>query len=163
VTHSYDRFKIIWKLLAFRLLVAGIVTIFSPWSILSSHPAPTSLSLNVFTIAGLLIIITGSVFYLRCVWDFAFIGQADNPNNLVVRGTYKIVRNPMYASLVLILLGESLAFKSLWLLGYALGVWVCIHLLVTFFEERILVKKFGATYKQYCKEVSRWILNFKSK
>ena len=77
---------------------------------------------------------------------------------LVARGTYKFVRNPMYASLVvLILFGESLLFTSWRLLGYAATVWFAIHLLVILYEERALTKKFGTSYEQYCKEVPRWI------
>ncbi len=160
MTQKSGRFKIIWKLLAFRLLVGGIITIYSPYSILLSHPASAPLLLNVFTITGLLLIVAGCAIYLRCVWDFAFIGQADDPKILIARGTYRFVRNPMYVGLVLILLGESLMFRSVWLLGYALGVWICIHLLVILYEERALLKKFGAGYEQYCRKVPRWIPNF---
>ena len=63
----------------------------------------------------------------------------------------------MYASLVLILLGESLLFKSWRLLGYASAIWIGVHLIVILYEEQVLAKKFGASYEQYCKEVPRWI------
>jgi len=63
----------------------------------------------------------------------------------------------MYASLVLILLGESLLFKSWRLLGYASAIWIGVHLIVILYEEQALAKKFGASYEQYCKEVPRWI------
>jgi protein-S-isoprenylcysteine O-methyltransferase Ste14 len=91
------------------------------------------------------------------VWDFAFGGKGDAPAILVARGTYKFVRNPMYLSLVLILLGESLLFQSWRLLGYAALFWVAVHLLVVLYEERVLRRKFGTSYVQYCHAVSRWI------
>ena len=153
------KLKIMWKLLAIRLFVGCIITVYMPYLILSSHPTP--LSLNALTIIGVIFITMAVIFYFRCVWDFAFIGQADNPNIIVASGTYKFVRNPMYISLVLILLSESLIFRSERLLGYAFGFWICIHLLVILYEERSLRKKFGTLYEKYCKEVPRWIPNFR--
>ena len=146
-----------WKFLTFRLLVGCFVTGYVPYSILSSHleAAPTLLSIS--TITGVFLIAVGGYVYLQCVWDFAFNGHSDNPTMLVARGTYKFVRNPMYASLVLILLSESLLFKSWRLLGCAAAIWFGVHLLVILYEERALAKKFGTSYEQYCKEVPRWI------
>ncbi len=62
----------------------------------------------------------------------------------------------MYVGLVVILLGEGLFFRSWRLLGYAATLWVCLHLLVTLYEERALMKAFGSSYAQYRKEVGRW-------
>jgi len=146
-----------WKFLTFRLLVGGFVTGYLPYSILSSHPEPALTLLSILTITAVFLIAAGVYVYLRCIWDFTFGGEGDNPTMLVARGTYKFVRNPMYASLVLILLGESLLFKSWRLLGYAAAIWFGIHLLVILYEEQALVKKFGPSYAQYCKEVPRWI------
>jgi protein-S-isoprenylcysteine O-methyltransferase Ste14 len=146
-----------WKFLTFRLLVGGIVMGYVPYSILASHPEPAPTLLSALTVAGTVLIAIGTYVYLRCVWDFAFDRRGDAPTILVARGTYKFVRNPMYASLVLVLLGESLLFQSWSLLGYAAAVWFGVHLLVILFEERALTRKFGTSYEQYCKEVPRWI------
>ena len=152
-----------WKLLVFRLLIGSIVAVYMPFIILSPHPVPAPLPFNIHTITGVLLIAAGLAVYLRCAWDFAFIGGADNPNIIVAIGIYKFVRNPMYISLVLILLGESLMFRSWTLLGYTLVLWLFIHLLVILYEEHSLLKKFGASYEQYSKEVPRWIPTFKKK
>ena len=146
-----------WKFLTFRLLVGGFVTGYVPYSILSSHPEPTPTLLSALTVTGVFLIAVGTYIYLQCVWDFAFGRQGDAPTILVARRLYKFVRNPMYASLVLVLLGESLLFKSWRLLGYAAAFWFGVHLLVILYEERTLTKKFGTSYEQYCKEVPRWI------
>ena len=146
-----------WKFLTFRLLVGGFVIGYVPYSILSSHPESAPALLSILTITAVFLIAVGVYVYLRCVWDFAFGGEGDNPTMLVARGTYKFVRNPMYASLVLVILGESLLFKSWRLLGYASAIWTGVHLIVILYEEQALAKKFGASYQQYCKEVPRWI------
>ena len=146
-----------WKFLTFRLLVGGFVTGYVPYSIRSSYPEPAPILLSALTVTGVFLIVLGTSVYLRCVWEFAFGGQGDAPTILVARGTYKFVRNPMYASLVLVLLGESLLFQSWRQLGYAAMFWFGVHLLVILYEERRLANKFGTSYEQYCNEVPRWI------
>jgi protein-S-isoprenylcysteine O-methyltransferase Ste14 len=150
--------RIIWKLLVFRLLIAGIVVIYMPYFIMSAHPASDLFFLNAFTVIGLLLIAAGTVIFLRSIWDFAYIGKSDNPNLIVAIGTYKLVRNPMYFSLVLLLFGETCIFQSQIMLGYTLGFWICVHLIVIF-EERTLKNKFGLPYENYCENVPRWIPN----
>lgn len=63
----------------------------------------------------------------------------------------------MYLGLVVILLGESLLFRSWRLLGYAAVFWVGVHLLVILYEERTLAKQFGTSYTHYYQAVPRWI------
>jgi protein-S-isoprenylcysteine O-methyltransferase Ste14 len=157
MTQNPGKLKIPWKLLLFRLLVASIVTLYSPSSIVSLHPEQVGFRFSALAVVGVILILVGIWVYLRCVWDFAFASQGDAPKTLVARGMYKFVRNPMYASLLLILLGESLLFGSWRLLGYAAAFWFSVHLLVILYEERTLVKQIGASYEQYCQEVPRWI------
>jgi protein-S-isoprenylcysteine O-methyltransferase Ste14 len=145
------------KFLTFRLLVGGFVTVYAPYSILTSRPEPMPIQLTMLAFTGVLGMTVGILIYLWCVWDFALGGQGDAPTILVARGTYKFMRNPMYLSLVLIVLGESLLFQSWSLLGYATVFWVGVHLLVVLYEERVLAKKFGTSYMQYCHAVPRWI------
>ena len=63
----------------------------------------------------------------------------------------------MYVATLLGLLAESLAYLSVWLLGYTLLVWLCCHMFVVFYEEPTLRRKFGDPYRAYCASVSRWI------
>ena len=100
--------------------------------------------------------------YLWCAWDFATAGQGtpapiDAPKHLVVRGLYRFVRNPMYVGVLLMLTGESRAFRSLRILIYAAIVFVFFNLFVIFYEEPALTRKFGAEYDEYMRRVPRWI------
>ena len=63
----------------------------------------------------------------------------------------------MYFSLILVLLGESLFFKSWRLLGYASVFALLVHLSVILYEEPNMVKKWGADYLRYAERVPRWI------
>lgn len=81
----------------------------------------------------------------------------DPPRELVVRGLYLWVRNPMYLLYVVIVLGEALLYRSLALLAYALAFWLLTHIYVVGFEERELERRFGAAYTEYCRRVGRWL------
>jgi protein-S-isoprenylcysteine O-methyltransferase Ste14 len=141
----------------FRLVVGGIVAGYAPSIILSSHAGSTPIHLGVWVMTGAILMAVGILVYLQGAWDFAYGAQADAPTILVARGTYRFVRNPIYASLVLILLGEAVLFQSWRLLGYAVAFWACVHLMVILYEERALARKFGASYAEYCRDVPRWI------
>jgi|HubBroStandDraft_5_1064220.scaffolds.fasta_scaffold242779_2 protein-S-isoprenylcysteine O-methyltransferase Ste14 len=109
------------------------------------------------TLAGAVLIVAGSFGYIRCAWDFATIGLSFSPPLLVARGIYRLVRNPMYFSLTLVLFGESLFFKSWRVLAYACVLWLMAHIFVTSYEEPQMLKKWGPAYEQYRAKAPRWI------
>jgi protein-S-isoprenylcysteine O-methyltransferase Ste14 len=146
------------KTLIFTILVPGMVAVAVPYWLLGSGGRPDSSWWPI----GALLIASGAALYLWCAWAFVTAGQGtpapvDPPQRLVAAGLYRMVRNPMYVGVVLILLGESIVFASLTLLGYALLAWLCCHLFVVLYEEPVLRRKFGRSYKEYCKSVPRWI------
>ncbi|OOF65917.1 isoprenylcysteine carboxylmethyltransferase family protein [Rodentibacter sp. Ppn85] len=83
--------------------------------------------------------------------------QLDKTTRLVTSGIFQITRNPIYLSLLLILVSWAL-----WL-GHLLawsGVITFILLMNRFQisrEEIYLEKKFGDTYRRYKSKVRRWI------
>src|SRR5438552_3013381 len=72
------------------------------------------------------------------------LAPLDPSRALVVRGLYRHVRNPMYVSVLTILLGEALFFDSWVLLPYALGWLLIVHLAVVLYEEPNRRRQFGA-------------------
>ncbi|WP_181741156.1 methyltransferase family protein [Thermoactinomyces mirandus] len=69
-----------------------------------------------------------------------------NPTqNLVVAGPYQYVRNPMYCGVIFVLSGEAILLGSIYLLGWFFLFWL-FHLVILFFEEPGLVKRFGEEY-----------------
>jgi protein-S-isoprenylcysteine O-methyltransferase Ste14 len=115
---------------------------------------------------GLLPVALGAALYLWSVWKFALAGGTpapiDPPTHLVVSGPYRVIRNPMYVGVPLVLLGESILFSSWAILGFATLVWVLFHLLVVFEEEPELNEKFGPSYGDYCRVVPRWLPGFRN-
>ena len=112
--------------------------------------------------AGAALVVAGAVVAARCTWDFGRVGRGtpapfDAPTRHVTVGLYRNVRNPMYVGMLQALLGEAVAYLSVWLLGYTLAMWLCLHLFVVLYEERALRRKFGDSYREYCASVSRWL------
>lgn len=150
------------KTLLWSVFVPGTVTILVPYWLLSSRAEPLSFDLSVFRFIGLLPIACGLLVYLRCAWDFTFTGKGtpapfDPPKEIVVRGLYRYVRNPMYVSVMLALTGEAILFESVTILIYAALAFSFFHLWVLFYEEPTLRRKFGEAYERYCMKVHRWI------
>jgi len=150
------------KTLLWSVFVPGTLTIVVPYLLLSSRLEQFPFKLSGLRFAGLIPIASGALLYLWCAWDFTFTGKGtpapfDPPKEMVVRGLYRYVRNPMYVAASLALLGEAILFESALILIYALGVFSFFHLWVCFYEEPTLRRKFGASYERYCMRVSRWI------
>ena len=115
--------------------------------------------------AGVLCVAVGAVLLLACIWEFARRGRgtlspADPPRRLVVRGLYRYVRNPMYLSATLILLGEVLLTGSRALLLYWAIWFTAANLFVIAYEEPTLRRLFGADYDRYRQQTGRWIPRF---
>lgn len=97
-----------------------------------------------------------------CVWLFYTEGHGtpfplDPPRYVVVSGPYRFVRNPMLLGAYVILAGETIVFRSSALLWY-LGMLVLIgNLVVRYWEEPDLARRFGPCYRQHQKLVPRWI------
>jgi protein-S-isoprenylcysteine O-methyltransferase Ste14 len=108
----------------------------------------------------------GLMIVLWCFYEFTFRGRGtplplDPPRELVVSGLYRYVRNPIYAGVLLILLGHFLWLGTWGLLLYALSAFLLTHLFVILYEEPSLRSRFGTPYEDYLARVPRWIPRFK--
>ena len=150
------------KNILFTVLLPGTVTVAVPYLILSGRSAGATWPTDTWLWLGTVPVALGTGVLLRCVWDFAVTGRGtpapvDPPRELVVRGLYRYVRNPMYVGVLSILLGEALFFRSTALLIYAAGFLLTVHLFVLLYEEPVLRRKFGESYQRYCRTVNRWL------
>jgi len=76
---------------------------------------------------------------------------------IVIEGSFRFSRNPLYLSLLLLLFGITILMFSLWLLLtipilYALFLFKAVKP-----EEIYLSQKFGEEYLNYLEKVRRWI------
>jgi len=156
-----EMMTILLKTLLFTVLVPGTVTVLLPHLLLSSSVRQSPGLFGVFRNVGFVPILLGGLAYLWCAWDFLVAGRGtpaplDPPKELVVRGLYRHVRNPMYIGVTSILLGESLFFESIVILIYTAIVFCGFFLLVVLYEEPTLKRQFGSSYERYIEAVPRW-------
>ncbi|MBK24597.1 MAG: protein-S-isoprenylcysteine methyltransferase [Halobacteriovorax sp.] len=78
-------------------------------------------------------------------------------NNLVVNGVYKYSRNPMYLSFYLWLLAWSIYLSSPLSILFSLFFVLYLNIFQILPEEKVLIEKFGKSYKDYIESVRRWI------
>lgn len=146
----------------FTLLFPGSVTVLIPYFLITSDPNLRFPSNAWLGLGGLILIIAGYSGLLTCIREFYTVGQGtlaaiDPPKKLVVKGLYRYVRNPMYVSVITVLLGESIFFWSVRILWEALIFGIIVNIYVRFFEEPKLQSEFGREYQKYTQSVRRWI------
>jgi protein-S-isoprenylcysteine O-methyltransferase Ste14 len=156
---SYRRVtQSIVKTLIFTIVAPGTVGVYIPYRL--RGPGPHTISaLGAF---GLAPVAVGAAIYLWYAWDFATFGRGtpfplDAPKQLVARGLYRFVRNPMYVGVLLAIFGQALWFGSVPTLWYGLAIALAFHLFVIFYEEPALLRQFGDSYAQYLRTVPRWM------
>jgi len=151
---------------SFGTLLCGVIaTIFGayiPLEIINSDSHTLIEEIGNFRFIGPAFILIGIIGSLACYWNFIFDAKGaplieGMQEHLIVKGLYKYVRNPIYISWYLIILGEVIYFTSLDLLYYLLGWMVFFQVKVVFSEEPYLSVTFGESYESYCKSVRRWI------
>src|SRR4030095_4630092 len=103
--------------LFFTFLLPGTVTVLIPYWIISSSDVRVFADSHSSRYFGVPLIVIGASGLLWCTWQFFSEGRGtlapvDAPKRLVVRGLYTYVRNPMYVSVVTILIGEGILFLS---------------------------------------------------
>ena len=151
----------------FTILMPGIVTIYIP-QLLIAGIAPVE---DGWRFLGLLPITIGAMGYFISALEFLVRGGGtpalfitkplrfligEEPKDLIESALYKRSRNPMYLSVIAVILGESLLFESRAVLIYAIVLWALFHFVVVFVEEPHLRERPG--YEEYFARVPRWLI-----
>lgn len=146
--------------LVFLFLAPGVVAGFIPWLISGwrryDWDAATWLVVPIAWIA----IGAGVVFLVQAFALFAVHRGTPAPvaptQTLVVTGVYRFVRNPMYLSVLTIILGQALLLGSWWLVVYAGIVLTAVLSFVKGYEEPTLARAYGEQYLDYRRNVPGW-------
>ncbi len=114
------------------------------------------------TFAGCILICLGLFLLLRTSHLFAKHGKGtvahwDPPDELVIAGIYRHVRNPLMWGMVITILGEAVLLGVRSLLIYMLALWILNHILFVKVEEPYLIRKYGDDYRRYMEHVPRWL------
>ena len=111
---------------------------------------------------GVAFLLIGFWLFLSSLQRFAADGKGtlapwDPPRQLVLRGPYRFVRNPMISGVVFVLFGEGLVLLSRAHLLWALTFFVINCIYIPLLEEPMLKARFGDAYTEYCRHVPRLI------
>jgi protein-S-isoprenylcysteine O-methyltransferase Ste14 len=102
---------------------------------------------------GGLIVFAVSVFFsVKALFDIAF-APVDKP---ITQGIYKFSRHPMYFSGFLMFTSVGISCAS-WVVLLLAVVWIVFWRIVVPAEERLLVVKYGESYRDYMARTPRWI------
>lgn len=109
--------------------------------------------------AGVLLGVCGAVLGLRSLLLLVGRGRPQRGPRpaFVIAGPYVRMRNPLYAGLVLCLIGLALALASTALLATAVLAGALAHWWVVRVEEPHLRRRFGDAYARYLMRVPRWL------
>lgn len=112
--------------------------------------------------AGIVLIATGLLVIAACFTRFVRDGTGTPsplapPQQLVAKGPYRHVRNPMYVATATVIAGEGLLIARPILLACAVLYTLALALLVHRFEEPLLHQRFGPAWEEYARNVPGWL------
>ena len=149
------------RALFWTLALPGVFGLYLPWTLFDVASVDIEVS-NPRHLLGLSGMAAGAVLLLACILEFARRGRGtlspvDPPKHLVVSGLYRFVRNPMYLSVTLVVLGQVLLTFSQGLLLYWITWFTIVNVFVMGYEEPTLRRQFGDEYERYTRAVGRWV------
>jgi protein-S-isoprenylcysteine O-methyltransferase Ste14 len=143
----------------FLVVAPGVVAGLVPWWLTrwrmgARYPAPVRAFGAVVTGAG-------SAALLGAFAQFALEGRGTPAppaptEQLVVRGLYRYVRNPMYLAVLAVITGQALLLGRPVLLGYGAAVGAAFTAFVYGYEQPALARRYGAQYETYRRAVPAW-------
>jgi protein-S-isoprenylcysteine O-methyltransferase Ste14 len=87
----------------------------------------------------------------------AGINFANTPlDRPVIKGLYRISRNPIYLGTFLIFIGIGIACAS-WLFLLLIAIFIVMQHILIGAEERWCLEKYGDAYQEYMNRTPKWI------
>jgi protein-S-isoprenylcysteine O-methyltransferase Ste14 len=146
---------------AFLVVAPGMVAGLLPWLITGWSGSSWDGWRVVGTAVGWFLIAAGSAVLVHAFALFVLQGLGTPApiaptRTLVVTGTYRWVRNPMYLAVTAVIVGQALLFASVALGIYAVVVATAFVTFVNLYEQPTLTRQFGADYEAYLRTVPGW-------
>ncbi len=108
----------------------------------------------VLIICGTAMVVLGFVALHETFQPGGFVPRSRDP--LVIRGIYSLVRNPLNAGVLSVILGIALSVQSLFVIALFI-IYLILVLRVLSIEENQLSEVFGEEYRSYCRKVKRLV------
>ncbi len=114
-----------------------------------------------YWVGGAVVVIAGIVLGWWPIRLFKETEQDARPwtatPEIVVKGPYRLTRNPMYLMMLLMCIGFSIILDEAWVLVLTPACAAVIYLTAIRHEEAYLERKFGDSYRAYKGSVRRWL------
>jgi len=114
-----------------------------------------------YTFSGIIIMGIGLVTAIRCrslfLQNRTTLSPYESPAFLITTGPFRFSRNPVYLAMAAILFGSAVVMGSIFPFVFTVLFIVIMDLLFIPDEEERLEKIFGGKYREYKKNVRRWI------
>lgn len=138
-------------------VVAGLV----PWLLTSGWAEPASILPGIAPLCWLAIV-GALIVLLEAFARFALDGLGTPApvaptRKLVIRGTYRHVRNPMYLAVLALIFAQALLFSAWAVAIYGLVAGATMASFVRFHKEPTLSDRYGAEYETYRRAVPGWL------
>jgi protein-S-isoprenylcysteine O-methyltransferase Ste14 len=146
--------------LVFLLLAPGVTAGLIPW-LLTGWSVDESFAWPPLQVLGALLVVAGAAIVLHAFTRFVVEGVGTPapvapPEQLVVGGLYRYVRNPMYVAVASTIIGQALLLGRPVLLAYAALFMAVVAAFVRWYEEPALTERFGDEYAAYREAVPAW-------
>ena len=144
----------------FTLFVPLVVAVWIPHRMASGGSADVVVP-GFWRVVGGVLFVLGAIGYFWCAALFVRAQGTPAPifptKSAVVGGLYRINRNPMYTSVLAVVFGQAMFYRSGAVATYGLVLACLFHLFVVFYEERDLRARFDGEYQDFCRRVPRWV------
>jgi len=111
--------------------------------------------------SGYMVVTLAIVILSLCAWQFhthkTDLGPHKPASRMVYAGPYRLSRNPIYLSFLMLQLGYGFVEHHVWVSLTLPVSFVILHFHVIANEEAYLRRRFGDEYEQYCQAVNRWL------
>ena len=115
-------------------------------------------------VPGIVAVVAGAALALICAAMLSTRGIGTlggeewfMPREFVASGPFQFVRNPMSLGGVVLMTGIALWYRSAFGLVFAAAMFQVAHLVAVHVEEPGLEKRFGDSYREYRRNVRRWL------
>lgn len=141
----------IWVLIF--LVPAGIASALYPWkAILDAQVVPLGIALVVL---GIALPVSAALLFVREGTELNPVSEMNK--KLVIRGPFRITRNPMYLGLAILTSGIAFWVGSLPMFAVPILTFVTTNWVHIPFEEEKMRRQFGGAFDSYTNAVRRWI------
>ena len=134
-----------------KILALSTHAIILPVALIYSIFLPLKLG-TAWLYAGLAIFVVALVISITTLFNIAS-APAEKP---AARGVYKFSRHPIYFSGFLMFISVGIVCAS-WVFLFFAAVWIVFWQIVVPAEERLLIEKYGDSYRDYRDRTPRWI------